>query len=80
MIHGRILISKNDSFIFLNFSTRFLGQKHESTRRINLNLKTQMANVKTTTQNLKLGRQKQNYNLEIQILNPKVFLVLSFNM
>ena len=43
-------------------------------------LKTQMANVKSTTQNSKLERQKQNYNLEIQILNPKVFLVLSFNM
>jgi len=36
-------------------------------------LKTQMANVKSTTQNLKLERQKQNYNLEIQILSSKVF-------
>jgi len=43
-------------------------------------LKSQMAKLKSTTQNSKLERQKQNYNLEIQILSPKVFLVLSFNL
>jgi len=36
-------------------------------------LKSQIAKLKSTTQNLKLERQKQNYNLEIQILSPKVF-------
>ncbi len=32
-----------------------------------------IAKLKSTTQNSKLERQKQNYNLEIQILSPKVF-------